>query len=131
MGLPSVGRKSSSCTGCREFKVLYFFGRRGMLLIFIRGFGAGLDIQTFWMIIYITILVMVSVLLPFAIYLYESDDDKTFVKNLFSYLEIKTLLCNLIIILHTCHSLSFSICFLRFFEIRGSADYYYFEKSQR
>ena len=32
---------------------------------------------TFWMAIYIIILAMVTVFLPFAIFVYESDEEKT------------------------------------------------------
>jgi LMBR1 domain-containing protein 1 len=42
-----------------------------------RGLGAGLNMQTFWWIIYIAILVMVTILIPFAIFMYESDEEKT------------------------------------------------------
>lgn len=47
-----------------------------------RGEGAGLDMEAFWEFIYILILIMVVILLPFAIFMYESDEEKTFCSRL-------------------------------------------------
>ena len=43
-----------------------------------RGNG-GLDMESFWFFIYATIAFMVVVFLPFAIFLYETDEDKNIV----------------------------------------------------
>lgn len=40
-----------------------------------RGQGAGIDMPTFWQAIYIAVLVFSVILIPFASYLYESDED--------------------------------------------------------
>jgi len=42
--------------------------------------GGGLDMQTFWFVIYASIALMITILLPFAIFLYETDEDKNIVK---------------------------------------------------
>jgi len=44
-----------------------------------RGLGGGLDMTTFWTVIYIMIAFMITLFLPFAIFLYESDEDKSIV----------------------------------------------------
>jgi len=36
--------------------------------------------QTFWIVIYSIIAFMISIFLPFAIFLYETDEDKSIVK---------------------------------------------------
>ncbi len=44
-----------------------------------RGYGGGLDMEVFWQIIYAAITIMVVILIPFAIFFYESDEDKSIV----------------------------------------------------
>ena len=41
--------------------------------------NGGLDMQTFWYFIYCIIAFMVTVFLPFSIFLYETDEDKSLV----------------------------------------------------
>lgn len=42
----------------------------------------GLDMRVFWTVIYIVVLVMISVLLPYALFLYETDEDDPMKKRL-------------------------------------------------
>jgi LMBR1 domain-containing protein 1 len=44
-----------------------------------RGEGGQLDMMSFWNTIYCIIAFMVTILLPFAIFMYETDEDKTIV----------------------------------------------------
>lgn len=41
--------------------------------------NGGLDMKTFWFIIYCIIAFMVTVFLPFSIFLYETDEEKSLV----------------------------------------------------
>jgi len=41
--------------------------------------NGGLDMKTFWFIIYCIIAFMVTVFLPFSIFLYETDEEKSIV----------------------------------------------------
>jgi len=43
-----------------------------------RGDGLGLDMGLIWQIVYIIILVAITILLPFAMFIYESDEEKSF-----------------------------------------------------
>jgi hypothetical protein len=44
----------------------------------VRG-NSGLDMYTGWVVIYISVFAMTVVVIPFAIFFYESDEDKPFV----------------------------------------------------
>jgi LMBR1 domain-containing protein 1 len=44
-----------------------------------RGEGGQLDMMSFWNTIYCIIAFMVTILLPFAIFMYETDEDKSIV----------------------------------------------------
>ena len=54
---------------------------------FKRGFSDEIDLYIFWLIIYLSIAVMVLILIPFSIFLYESDEEKpivlTFLQKIF------------------------------------------------
>lgn len=42
--------------------------------------GTNVDMKIFWYIIYMTSAFFVTIILPFALFFYESDEDKTFVR---------------------------------------------------
>lgn len=44
-----------------------------------RGFGGELDMAGFWLVIYGIIAIMIIIILPFSIFLYETDEDKNIV----------------------------------------------------
>ncbi len=54
-------------------------------------FDYGFEMHTFWMIVYMLIAIMTTILIPFSIFLYESDDEKSFISR------ISTALCYTII----------------------------------
>lgn len=41
--------------------------------------GTNVDMKIFWYIIYMTSLVLIVIILPLALFYYESDEDKSFV----------------------------------------------------
>lgn len=46
--------------------------------------SAGLDMTTFWYIIYMLVAIMVSIIIPFAQFMYETDDEKPIVSRVFT-----------------------------------------------
>lgn len=44
--------------------------------------GSNVDMKTFWYIIYMTSAFFIIIILPFALFYYESDEDQTFVRIL-------------------------------------------------
>ena len=44
--------------------------------------GYGFDMHTFWMFIYMLIAIMTTIIIPFGIYLYESDDEKGIISRI-------------------------------------------------
>ena len=76
------------------------------------GLGGGLDISLLWMIIYLTILVMVTILLPFAIFLYESDDELTPARRVCYALQLE--FCTLVVV---CLILFISWAYLKYADI--------------
>jgi hypothetical protein len=53
-----------------------------------RGYGGGFNMELIWQIVYATIIITIIILIPFAIFLYESDEDKSFVINKKLYLKL-------------------------------------------
>lgn len=47
-----------------------------------RGFGGELDMAGFWLVIYGIIAIMIIIILPFSIFLYETDEDKNIVSRI-------------------------------------------------
>jgi hypothetical protein len=49
--------------------------------------GTNVDMKIFWYIIYMTSAIFVVIILPLALFYYESDEDKSFVSLLFYFLD--------------------------------------------
>ena len=59
--------------------------------------GSNVDMKIFWYIIYMTSAFFIILILPFALFYYESDEDHTFVSNKLLYevlIENSTLDCH-------------------------------------
>jgi len=81
----------------------------------------GLDMKSFWFFIYMIILAMVVVFLPFAQFFYETDEEKSMVINgnlkINYFLVIKMLPCYLLIIMLYNYSLFAAFYILCFFAL--------------
>lgn len=95
----------------------------------IRGEGGGLEMDNFWIAIYMMIAIMVIFLMPTSIYVYESDEDKSLVIlkhwNSHDFCEaLENMLCHIPWSLHfDCRRLDF-VHFLEFFEIRPNSNHF-------
>jgi hypothetical protein len=49
--------------------------------------STNVDMKIFWYIIYMTSAIFVVIILPLALFYYESDEDKSFVSLLFYFLD--------------------------------------------
>lgn len=97
-----------------------------------KGTGGGLDMDNFWIAIYMMLAIMVIFLMPTAIYVYESDDEKPMVKIAIFFkngvfLVFKALLCDFFGILHSCGCGVDFVHFVGFFEIRRNTCHYCLE----
>jgi LMBR1 domain-containing protein 1 len=52
--------------------------------------GSNVDMKIFWYIIYMTSAFFIVVILPFALFYYESDEDQTFVRRTLSIITIES-----------------------------------------
>jgi LMBR1 domain-containing protein 1 len=61
--------------------------------------SGGIDMKTFWSVVYISTLVMITILLPFAMLFYETDEDHTYCKRFLTALCYLTIALALVCIL--------------------------------
>lgn len=74
--------------------------------------SGGINMRTFWFAIYILSLVMITCLLPYAIFFYETDPDKTVVRRL-----VTALIYTIITLVLVCILLFVSWVFLRYADL--------------
>lgn len=74
--------------------------------------SGGINMKTFWFVIYIISLVMITCLLPYAIFFYETDPEKTVFRRL-----LTAFIYTLITLILVCILLFVSWAFLRYADL--------------